>query len=234
MEIFGPTIQGEGLYAGKRTHFIRLGGCGYRCSWCDSMHAVDPKLVKKNARKMVPADIVSELQALEHIGHSAWVTISGGDPTMHNLEDLIVHLRAAGLKIAIETQGQFYRKWMASCDLITVSPKPPSSGMADKLDMDELKQILTFCNAYLKLVIFGKEDLLWATDLHCALGHITQTFLSVGTRQNLRPSGQIHIVEEICDDLKQLYDAVLELDDLHNVTVLPQLHVLAWGHEKEK
>ena len=40
-EIFGPTIQGEGALIGEPTVFVRTGGCDYRCSWCDSLHAVD-------------------------------------------------------------------------------------------------------------------------------------------------------------------------------------------------
>ena len=28
------------------THFVRLGGCDYRCSWCDTMYAVDPATVR--------------------------------------------------------------------------------------------------------------------------------------------------------------------------------------------
>jgi 7-carboxy-7-deazaguanine synthase len=31
IEIFGPTIQGEGAEAGLATHFLRVGGCDYRC-----------------------------------------------------------------------------------------------------------------------------------------------------------------------------------------------------------
>ena len=40
-EIFGPTIQGEGALIGEPTVFVRTGGCDYRCTWCDSLHAVD-------------------------------------------------------------------------------------------------------------------------------------------------------------------------------------------------
>ena len=46
VEIFGPTIQGEGAEAGIPTHFVRVGGCDFRCSWCDTMYAVDPEIVR--------------------------------------------------------------------------------------------------------------------------------------------------------------------------------------------
>ena len=50
MEIFGPTIQGEGSLCGSLSTFIRTGGCGLKCTWCDTMWAVDPAQVKENAK----------------------------------------------------------------------------------------------------------------------------------------------------------------------------------------
>ena len=41
LEIFGPTIQGEGMVIGRKTMFVRTGGCDYRCSWCDSAFTWD-------------------------------------------------------------------------------------------------------------------------------------------------------------------------------------------------
>lgn len=233
MEIFGPTIQGEGLLAGKRSHFIRLGGCGYRCTWCDSMHAVDPKEVKKHAKKMSAHDIIEAVLDLNVYGRSDWVTISGGDPTMHNLEELIMGLRAAGQYVAIETQGQFYHEWMSKCNLVTISSKPPSSGMVDKFDAEVVENILLNCNAYFKIVIFTEEDLAWAINLHEMYPN-HQMFLSVGTQVAKDNDSQIDISEAICHDLEQLYNAALKIHALHDVTILPQLHALAWGHEKGK
>lgn len=48
MEIFGPTIQGEGLVIGRKTMFVRTGGCDYSCSWCDSVQAIKTRVFIKN------------------------------------------------------------------------------------------------------------------------------------------------------------------------------------------
>ena len=59
-EIFGPTIQGEGALIGEPTVFVRAGGCDYRCSWCDSMHAVD-SANRHDWAVMAPEEVMSEV-----------------------------------------------------------------------------------------------------------------------------------------------------------------------------
>src|SRR3954466_2726674 len=83
IEIFGPTIQGEGAEAGLPCSFVRLGGCDFRCSWCDTMYAVEPALVRQNAIRMGTSDIVDHIEALD--GATRWVIVSGGNPALHEL-----------------------------------------------------------------------------------------------------------------------------------------------------
>src|SRR3954453_18768223 len=87
IEVFGPTIQGEGAEAGLPTHFVRFGGCDYRCSWCDTMYAVDPATVRATARPSSTNQIVDELSTLG--GAPEWVTLSGGNPALHHLGPLV-------------------------------------------------------------------------------------------------------------------------------------------------
>src|SRR5579863_9040838 len=87
IEIFGPTIQGEGAEAGIPTHFVRVGGCDYRCSWCDTMYAVDPESVRDNAEQLTSEEIVDRVVGLD--GTPGWVTISGGNPALHELGQLV-------------------------------------------------------------------------------------------------------------------------------------------------
>lgn len=130
IECFGPTIQGEGIMTGTITHFLRTGGCPLRCTWCDSMHAVLPEEVKARADWLEVHEI---LNAIRSLPRAPWITLTGGDPCMHKgLGDLISALQGVEsyTHVAVETQGTLFPDWLVKCDVVTFSPKPPSSGNA--------------------------------------------------------------------------------------------------------
>src|SRR5699024_6546942 len=78
MEIFGPTIQGEGMVIGQKTMFVRTAGCDYACSWCDSKFTWDGS--EKDQITMMSAEgIIDELDRIAK-GRYQHVTISGGNP----------------------------------------------------------------------------------------------------------------------------------------------------------
>jgi len=62
-EIFGPTVQGEGALIGKPTVFVRTGGCDFRCSWCDTLHAVLPAH-RHDWTPMTPEEILARVEEL--------------------------------------------------------------------------------------------------------------------------------------------------------------------------
>ena len=61
MEIFGPTIQGEGAVIGQKTMFVRTAGCDYSCSWCDSAFTWDGS-GKEQITMMTAEEIWTELK----------------------------------------------------------------------------------------------------------------------------------------------------------------------------
>lgn len=231
MEIFGPTVQGEGYLVGQMTHFVRFGGCGYRCSWCDSMHAVDPVQVRHNRTMMSSAEIGTALIKLGAPWDKAlWVTFSGGDPVMHDLLLPSRHLRLdKGYKIAVETQGQLWKDWLMHCNHVTVSPKPPSSGESEKIShlvLREYVRVLVRHRRQLsfKVVVFDKEDLKWALDLK-KMYQLTPFYLSVGTKPD-------DDVEQILDRYSEVIDWAKASGQASDVRILPQMHVLLWGHKQ--
>src|SRR4051794_10337522 len=103
VEIFGPTVQGEGPDAGVPAYFVRFGGCDWRCTWCDSMHAVDPAEVRANAERLTVEQIVERVGRLSP--GPRLVVLSGGNPALLELGALVVELHAQDLRVAVETQG---------------------------------------------------------------------------------------------------------------------------------
>lgn len=75
LEVFGPTVQGEGMVIGRKTMFVRTAGCDYRCAWCDSAFTWDGS-AKDDIRMLTSAQIIAELDAL---GQDCYdhVTLSG-------------------------------------------------------------------------------------------------------------------------------------------------------------
>jgi 7-carboxy-7-deazaguanine synthase len=223
IELFGPTIQGEGALAGVKSHFLRFGGCPYRCKWCDSLHAVIPEQIKAIAKPMTTPEILAAVLALPP---SPWVTLTGGDPVMWDLEQLVCELAISNINVNVETEGFLWRDWLKYCPMVTVSPKPPSSGMEDKLDVELLNKYIDECRRIcIKVVVFDEIDYHWAIGLQRLLGGRSM-HLSVGTHQKL---GDTHTKELIMAQMTWLYEKVANDPLANNFVVLPQLHVLAWG-----
>ena len=79
-EIFGPTIQGEGALIGQPTVFVRCGGCDYRCTWCDTLHAVDSDY-RHDWPPMTAAAIWRKVVELSG-NRALMVALSGGNPAI--------------------------------------------------------------------------------------------------------------------------------------------------------
>ncbi|MGN6295643.1 MAG: 7-carboxy-7-deazaguanine synthase QueE [Ginsengibacter sp.] len=136
------TLQGEGFHQGKAAYFIRLAGCDVGCVWCDVKESWDEG---KYPRESIE-EIVSK--AKQHPARLAVIT--GGEPTLYNLEYLTSALQAEGFATNIETSGS--SPLTGTWDWICLSPKkfkPP------------LPQILKKANE-LKIIVFNKSDFDWA------------------------------------------------------------------------
>jgi 7-carboxy-7-deazaguanine synthase len=221
-EIFGPTIQGEGTLIGKPTVFVRTGGCDYRCAWCDTLYAVLPEH-KAEWLPMENAAIIERVFELTG-GAPILVTLSGGNPALHDLSELLDLGHARGLTFAMETQASVARPWFAKLDHIVLSPKGPSSGM--ETNWSKVEECLTAAAgvpATMKIVVFDEADYAYAKEARERFQEILFT-LQAGTLQGAAP-GQIRDgVEWLLGRCKQ--DAWLD------VTILPQLHVLLWGQKR--
>lgn len=136
------TLQGEGFHQGRAAYFIRLGGCDVGCVWCDVKESWDaekhPKIDIGNLKSDVlktPAEIV---------------VITGGEPLMHNLDELTAEFTAAGLKTHIETSGAY--PLSGNWDWVCLSPKKFKA---------PLPEVIPFADE-LKVVVYNHSDFEWA------------------------------------------------------------------------
>jgi len=233
VEVFGPTIQGEGELAGMPTAFVRFGGCDYRCSWCDSLFAVLPEDVRK-APRMTPAEVAAALAALA--GNPEWVTLSGGNPALLELGELVSILHADGRRVTVETQGSVWRDWLAAVDLLTVSPKPPSSGMATPANEEETERFMQRAVAaagrmVLKVVVFDEADYAWASAVRARYAGLP-FHLSCGTDPPGPGTSHAEALDGVSERYRWLCERAARDPAMDGARILPQLHVLAWGHQR--
>ncbi|ANK93323.1 MULTISPECIES: 7-carboxy-7-deazaguanine synthase QueE [Rhizobium] len=231
-EIFGPTIQGEGALIGLPTVFVRTGGCDYRCSWCDSLHAVDSVF----RDQWMPMSVEAIWQEVTRLSGSRPLTVSlsGGNPAIQPLGPLIELGHAKGYRFALETQGSVARNWFRDLDVLVLSPKPPSSGM--QTEWGEIDDCLRLSaggpEIVLKVVVFDDPDYAFAREVGQRYPYIP-LYLQPGNHTPPPPEdddARIDI-DGVMDRMHWLVEKVTA-DGWFAPRVLPQLHVLLWGNKR--
>lgn len=168
------TLQGEGAWTGTAAYFIRLGGCDVGCHWCDVKESWD-------AEAHPPLSVAALLEAVAATPAER-VVLTGGEPLMHNCQPLTGHLRAAGLKLHVETSGAHPPS--GTFDWVCLSPKkfkpalPAFYPLADEL----------------KVVVNHPSDLAWAEEHAARCPGTTQCFLQP---QWFRPESMGWIVDYV-------------------------------------
>ena len=136
------TIQGEGFHQGRAAYFIRLGGCDVGCVWCDVKESWD---AEKHPLKTID-EIVEEVKKTP----AEMAVITGGEPLMHQLDELTAKLQFAGIETNIETSGS--SPFSGSWNWVCLSPKKFKAPLPEVMPhADELK-----------IIIFNKSDFDWA------------------------------------------------------------------------
>ncbi|MGD6780616.1 7-carboxy-7-deazaguanine synthase QueE [Sutcliffiella horikoshii] len=230
LEIFGPTIQGEGMVIGQKTMFVRTAGCDYRCSWCDSAFTWDGS-AKDDIVMMSHEEIYEQLV---EIGGKAFnhVTISGGNPALlKNIGKLVQLLHENDIKVALETQGSKWQDWLMEIDDLTISPKPPSSGMVTNFSiLSDLLERVKNSSVSLKVVVFDEDDLAYSKKVHKLYPDVA-FYVQVGNDDTTTEDDQ-KLISNLLAKYEWLIDQVMNDDEMNNVRVLPQLHTLVWGNKR--
>ncbi len=230
-EIFGPTIQGEGVVIGVPTVFVRAGGCDYRCSWCDSLHAVD-SAYRHDWAQISARDVLAEDERLS--GQTPLtISLSGGNPAIQDFAPLITLGRDKGYGFVMETQGSVAQDWFSELSTLILSPKPPSSG--ETVDWAKFNDCITCAGStetVMKIVIFDEADYQWARDVAARYPDLP-LYLQPGNHTPPPPEAEDAKID--MDGIMVRYEWLIDKtlgDRWYSPTILPQLHVLIWGNKR--
>ena len=207
-EIF-YSIQGEGTEIGLPTTFVRLFACDLRCSWCDTMYAVEGRDFKD-----IPVEKV--IEQIENIGNKR-VCFTGGEPLLQKKELVVLaeHLLNNDYGIILETSGHKDPPkifWNDGC-IISMDCKCPSSNMELRMDFPLFEKLRSIDQ--LKFVIKDEKDYEYAKSVI----------------EKLEIKSKIIFQPVDGYELKWLVESVLN-DKLEDVRVLTQLHKLVWGEKR--
>lgn len=151
-EIF-RSIQGEALFAGLPSVFVRLTGCPLRCEYCDTAYAFSGG--EWRTLEQILADVT---------GYGArHVCVTGGEPLAQpRCHELLTALCERGFTVCLETSGALPIADVDARVHRIVDVKTPGSGEHERNDWRNL-DALTARDA-LKLVIRSRTDYEWARD----------------------------------------------------------------------
>lgn len=204
------SIQGEGRKMGLPTAFVRTTGCHLRCVWCDAAYAF------YGGSKRSLDDLLAWVEAQP----TKEVCFTGGEPLLQkDAWEFVERLLASGREVLIETSGNisFARANQLSeahrarlC--ISMDVKCPGSGMADKNDLNLLKDLRA--PDQLKFVVADRGDFDFALE-------VVRKHEPFPCPVYLNPVGGL--------DPKNITEWLLAETNPPAVHVGVQLHKLVWG-----
>jgi len=168
-EIF-TSFEGEGVFVGKKTLFIRLSGCHLKCRWCDTKYALPLDSGTDYELNEVKDLIVKQLQPFTYK-----VNFTGGEPLLQT--DAVVQLADfikthTNLRTYIESScfdSELFSKILPYMDICKVEFKTEDSKVVEgAADYDNLLENELRClelavqnnkSTYIKIVVTNSTTL---------------------------------------------------------------------------
>ena len=150
-EIF-HSLQGEGMYLGEPTTFVRFAGCNLDCSYCDTPLA-------KAGDKVIEMDlpeVAAKITGLTAPGD--FVSFTGGEPLLQAdfIAALIPELKKHGYRLYLETNGTLFKELatiIAGLDVIAMDIKPPTACGKDIWNVQQQFLKTARDKAFVKMVV---------------------------------------------------------------------------------
>jgi organic radical activating enzyme len=136
-EIF-TSVEGEGIYFGTKTLFVRLAGCSLKCFWCDSPYALSMK-------DGTEYEISEAIQLLDKNlqPNTFKVNFTGGEPLLQHraVYEMAKHVRSKGLRTYLESSCfsvERFKEVLPYMDICKIEFKLSDSEAVDKEHYKEL------------------------------------------------------------------------------------------------
>ncbi|MEC8421471.1 MAG: radical SAM protein [Pseudomonadota bacterium] len=202
------SIQGESMFTGKPTIFIRFTGCPFNCSYCDTAYAFT------EGTKMSIDEILNSIINYK----TRYLCITGGEPLVQpHLHDLINILLDENYIITIETSGLVDISRLNKNISITMDIKTPSSNESKNNIFNNINHLKK--NDAIKFVIASDEDYIWSKKIieKYSLIKICSIYFS--------PSFNEYSIKTLAENI---------INDQLEVTLQNQFHKQIWGDIRGK
>lgn len=167
-EIF-TSIEGEGIFVGKKTMFIRLSGCHLKCRWCDTKYALPLDSGTDYQIDEIKDVIIKELRPFTYK-----VNFTGGEPLLQTeavieLADFIK--KQTNLKTYMESScfdSELFSKVLPYIDICKIEFKTDDSNVVEDEEYDNLRLNEIRClelavesnkATYIKIVVTNSTNL---------------------------------------------------------------------------
>lgn len=225
-EIF-TSIEGEGVFAGTKTMFVRLSGCPLKCHWCDTAYAIPMDSGNDFSISEVKEMIASQLQPSTYK-----VNFTGGEPLVQHeaVIEMAKFVRQRGIKTYLESachDSLRFAKVLPFIDICKIEFKLRDSRVVDEKSYPALlksefeclkKAVAASKKPFIKIVVTNSSDLQEFGDIVTRVFRIAEPKDIAGFI--IQPSYQTD--EPVLDRLFAFYDSVFPF--YPQVRVIPQLH----------
>jgi len=233
-EIF-CSIQGEGIYTGIPSVFVRFQGCHNNCTWCDTGFSWDKNL----GQEMSVQEVLNKIFTFKNINP---VVITGGEPT-NQLEGLVslvycLFYNNNNYKFTtVETNGtinpfKFFPNIGGCVGLWSVSPKLQSAKAKLKYDISAIKQILNY-KSQLKFVVSDEADII---EMFQLLNPLPFLHRPVIIQPNGQEKGATCSMEEYSRRADWLVNTLLnkyiDYFEKYDIRIMLQQHKVIWGNKR--
>jgi 7-carboxy-7-deazaguanine synthase len=226
-EIF-TSIEGEGIFVGKKTLFIRFSGCHLKCRWCDTKYALPLDSGTEYQIDEIEDLIIRELQPFTYK-----VNFTGGEPLLQT--DAVIKLadfikKQTNLKTYIESScfdSELFSEVLPYIDICKIEFKTDDSKVVenevyDSLLLNEIKclelAVKSNKTTYIKIVLTNSTNLESFKNLVYNISKKIRVSDIVGFI--IQPS---HGVDQpTVNKLLDTYDIVQPM--FPEVRIIPQLH----------